>query len=206
MATRLMELKMRREEERRALVDHCNEKRFRNTTDDLRQEDAKFQLKHCAIEREKQLHEKRQKMERDILEENLYAQLAMAEVRKQDAIEKKGQEVKKKAEADRLGVLEWQNRQNQTKRGTEQMMAHEEKKMLNDQWAIEEETEKHRQTEQFLINKERNLELIRHNALEKQIIDQENEKEKQRDRDMVDQAVARENALNKLEGEEKDAR
>jgi len=35
-------------------------------------------------------------MERDILEENLYAQLAMAEVRKKDALEKQGQEVKKK--------------------------------------------------------------------------------------------------------------
>ncbi len=35
--------------------------------------------------------------------------------------------------------------------------------MLNQQWALEAEAEKHRQTQQFLINKERNLELIRHN-------------------------------------------
>jgi len=98
MAERLMELKMKREEERRALVDHCNEKRFRDTTDDLRKEDAKFYLKQCAIEREQQLMEKRRKMEADIMEENLYAQLAMAEVRKKEAEEKKGQEIKKKAE------------------------------------------------------------------------------------------------------------
>ncbi len=59
MAQRLMTLKMKREEERRALVEHCNEKRFRDTTDDLRKEDAKFYLKQCALEREQQLMEKR---------------------------------------------------------------------------------------------------------------------------------------------------
>ena len=197
---------MKREEERRALVEHCNEKRFRGTTDDLRKEDAKFYLKQCAIEREKQLHEKRQKMEADIMEENLYAQLAMAEVKKKEAEEKMSAEIKKKAEADRLDVLKWQNDQNSTKRQQETRMQKDEKNMLNEQWKIEDEAEQHRQTQQHLINKERNLELIRHNALEKQILESEAEKERQRDRDMVEQAVARENAINNLEKQERDER
>jgi hypothetical protein len=53
--------------------------------------------------------------------------------------------------------------------------------MLNQQWAIEAEQDKHRQTQQMLINKERNLELIRHNQLERQILDEQARKEKERD-------------------------
>ena len=120
-------------------------------------------------------------MEADIMEENLYAQLAMAEVKKKEAEEKKGQEIKKKAEQDRLDVLKWQNDQNSNRRDTEQRMAQQEKNMLNDQWQLEDEAEKQRQTQQFLINKERNLELIRHNALEKEIMEAEANKERQRD-------------------------
>lgn len=44
MASRLFELKAKREEERKAVVEAANERRFRDTTDDLRKEDAKFYL------------------------------------------------------------------------------------------------------------------------------------------------------------------
>lgn len=70
-----MDLKMKRETERRGLVEHLNEKRFRDTTDDLRKEDAKFYVKQCAIERDTQLVQKRKIMEGQILEEQLYAEL-----------------------------------------------------------------------------------------------------------------------------------
>ena len=105
------------------------------------------------------------------MEENLYAQLANAEVRKKEAEEKQVMEIKKKAEADRLDVLKWQNDQNSHRRMNETHMAHQEKSMLNHQWALEEETQKQKDTQQILINKERNLELIRHNALERQILE-----------------------------------
>jgi hypothetical protein len=105
-----MELKMKREEERRSLVSQLNEKRFRETTDDLRREDAKFYLKQCALEREEQMKEKRRKMEAEFAEENLYAQLAFADIKKKEALEKKTAEEKRKAEQDRLEILEWQNK------------------------------------------------------------------------------------------------
>lgn len=140
------------------------------------------------------------------MEENLYAQLSQAEVRKKEAEEKRIRETKKKEEQDRLKILEWQNQQNSTKRDTEDRMMKQEKNMLNEQWQIEDEAEKQRQTQQFLINKERNLELIRHNALEKQILEEQENQEKLRDRQMVEQAQAREDSLNNLEQQEKDLR
>ncbi len=75
MAERLAELKLRREEERQALVENCLERRFRDTTDELRKEDSKFYLKQCALEREQQLIDKRRQMESKIMEETLYAEL-----------------------------------------------------------------------------------------------------------------------------------
>lgn len=120
MATRLMELKMKREEERRGLVSTLNEKRFRETTDDLRREDAKFYLKQCALEREDQMREKKAKMEAEFAEENLYAQLAFADIKKKEATERKIAEEKRKAEQDRLNVLKWQNDQNAKKRFAEE--------------------------------------------------------------------------------------
>ena len=39
--------------------------------------------------------------------------------------------------------------------------------MLREQWAIEEQKEKRNNEQQFMLNRERNLELIAHNATEK---------------------------------------
>jgi hypothetical protein len=75
MAERLAELKSKREEERQNLVQSCYEKWFRDTTDELRKEDAKFYLKQCALEREDQMIAKRRAMEDKIMEETLYAEL-----------------------------------------------------------------------------------------------------------------------------------
>jgi len=41
--------------------------------------------------------------------------------------------------------------------------------MLKQQWAIEEEKEKTEADQRFMLNRERNLELISHNATEKQL-------------------------------------
>jgi len=40
--------------------------------------------------------------------------------------------------------------------------------MLNDQWVMENEKEKLLEAQQKLINKQRNMELIKHNELEKE--------------------------------------
>ena len=44
-----------------------------------------------------------------------------------------------------------------------------EQAMLREQWAIEEQREKQDAEQRFMLNRERNLELIAHNATEKQL-------------------------------------
>ena len=142
MAERLFVLKEKREQERLQAVEHLNEKRFRDTTDDLRKEDSKFYTQQCAIQREQQLHEKRQKLERDILEEQVYAALWEQDRRAKEERERKEKDEKFKMQKDTLDVLEWQKQQNNVKNYTEKEAAAHEKNMLNQQWQMESEKEK----------------------------------------------------------------
>ena len=64
--------------------------------------------------------------------------------------------------------------------------------MLKDQWAVEEQKEKQDAEQRFLLNRERNLELIQHNATEKQLREQAEQMERNRDKVLLNQALARE--------------
>jgi len=107
MAERLIELKSKRENERRGLVQTLTEKRFRETTDDLRKEDAKFYLKQVAIEREAQMREKRQQLEQEVAEESLFARMAQSEIRTLEAREQLGRQQQQRLKQETLGILDW---------------------------------------------------------------------------------------------------
>lgn len=57
--------------------------------------------------------------------------------------------------------------------------------------------------QKFLLNRERNLDLIRHNEAEKMLRDQAEKLEKDRDRALLQAALDRERALDNLEAQEK---
>jgi len=67
--------------------------------------------------------------------------------------------------------------------------------MLSTHWKLENDKESELKLAQMLINKEWNLEIIRQNLLEKQIMEAGAKQEKDRDWDMVQQAVERERAI-----------
>ena len=206
MAERLMELKEKRENERQALVQGLNEKRFRETTDDLRREDAQFFTKQCAIERDEQMREKRARMDQELMEEQIYSALWNQDMRQKQERERKEKQEQERMKKDTLDVLNWQTNQNRHKKGREDAMRRTEQNMLQQHYKIEDEKAQQLQQQQLLLNKERNLEIIRHNQMEKDIANQEAERERQRDRDMIHNAVAHENHLAKIEHDEKEAR
>jgi len=57
--------------------------------------------------------------------------------------------------------------------------------MLSQQWKREEEREKELDRQKFVVNRDRNLDLIRHNEAEKTIRDQQDGIEKERDRQLL---------------------
>ena len=67
--------------------------------------------------------------------------------------------------------------------------------MLKEQWAKEIEADKEAERQKFILNRERNLELINNNAAERELRGIQTEVEKARDKELLDAALAREKAL-----------
>lgn len=78
--------------------------------------------------------------------------------------------------------------------------------MLLSQWANEESSEKEAERQLFVLNRERNLDLIAHNEVERGLRDQKESIEKQRDREMLAAQMHREAELERIENEERAAR
>lgn len=75
---------------------------------------------------------------------------------------------------DTMAVLDWQKTTREVQRLQEQELAKKEQAMLQQQWAVEEQKEQMLSQQQFILNRERNLELISHNATEKQLLEAAN--------------------------------
>ena len=105
-----------------------------------------------------------------------------------------------------MAVLEWQKQTRDLQRNAEVEAIQREREMLKQQWAIEDEKEKKSEHERFLLNRERNLELIQHNAQERHIRELAENAEKTRDKVMLQKTLEREAALKRLEEMEKEAR
>lgn len=63
--------------------------------------------------------------------------------------------------------------------------------MLKNQWANEIEADKEAEKQRFILNRERNLELIAHNQAEKELRTVQSEKEKLRDKELLAAQLAR---------------
>lgn len=75
--------------------------------------------------------------------------------------------------------------------------------MLKTQWKQESEMDKEAERQKFILNRERNLELIKHNAAERELRQAQDNNEKVRDKELLEAAIARENALANIEETEK---
>ena len=75
--------------------------------------------------------------------------------------------------------------------------------MLKKQWAIEIESDKEADRQKFILNRERNIELINHNAAERELRGIQEQSEKQRDRQLLEANMNRERAMIELEEREK---
>lgn len=63
--------------------------------------------------------------------------------------------------------------------------------------------EREMERQKFILNRERNLELIRHNEAEKRLREEQSKIEKDRDREMLNKALTKEQELERIEQEEK---
>lgn len=75
--------------------------------------------------------------------------------------------------------------------------------MLNEQWKKEQEQEQELELQRHVLNRERNLELIRHNEAEKYLREEQLKSEKDRDKEMLTKAINKEQEIERLEQEER---
>jgi hypothetical protein len=75
--------------------------------------------------------------------------------------------------------------------------------MLKEQWARELESDKEAERQKFILNRERNIELIQHNAAEKELRTKQSDLEKARDRELLEAALARDKAVAEIEEAER---
>ena len=93
----------------------------------------------------------------------------MLDAEKKLAREKREAQEKKEKVQETLNILSWQNhskamvsQQDAEKKAIEQTM-------LKKQWAIEHEQDKEAERQKFILNRERNIELINHNQAEREL-------------------------------------
>jgi len=138
---------------------------MRENTDDLRLADSKFYAQQCALEREQQLREKKKKRDQEIFEEMLFAKLWDIDMKKKEAREKREAIEKQLRVKETMDIINWQNKTKNHQMKAEIQKQEQEKAMLNNLWKIQDEKEKELEKQRLLLNKERNLELIRHNQM-----------------------------------------
>lgn len=108
MAERLATLKDQRENERQAIVNQALDRKFKMETDELRKEETNFMIAGCQIEREKQLMDKKSKIEQNIVEEQVYAKLWMLDQEKKVQREQKEATEKRHKIQETVNILTWQ--------------------------------------------------------------------------------------------------
>lgn len=120
--------------------------------------------------------------------------------------EKREKAEKEQRVSETMNIINWQNKTKSEQDQIEKFKEEEERHMLNELWKVEADKEKEMERQRLLLNKERNLELIRHNQMEKELRDIEEQKERERDKFLLNKALSREKALENLELQEKEER
>jgi hypothetical protein len=125
------------------------------------------------MEREKQLVDKKRIADQKIMEEQVYAKLWDLDLRAKEERERKEAEDKKRRVGDTMAVLDWQKDTRVQGKQQDHQLTDMERQMLKEQWKREEEHEREMERQRHVLNRERNMELIRHNEAEQLLRDEQ---------------------------------
>jgi hypothetical protein len=150
--------------------------------------------------------DKKQKLQDQIVEEQVYAKLWMLDAEKKAQREQREFEQNKRKVQETVNILTWQTEQRANQNEIDKHNKLREQRMLNEQWQRELQMDKNAEHQKFILNRERNLELIKHNEAERELRQAQEAFEKARDKELLEAALAREKALADIEEAEKQKR
>ena len=204
MEQKLIALKTQREAERQELVKKLQEKRFMDSADELRKNEAEAFAVSCYLEQENQMLDKMKKREKEKKEEEVYVKLNQYDNLKKIEKEKLDLIAKKERERQTYDFLRWQREQQEAAIKKANELNGIEKARLKEQWKRDEESEENDKRQKLLINKQVYRDIEEFNRKEEIERKKKSDYEKVKDKELVDSIVEKEKALDNLDKLEKE--
>ena len=192
MEEELKLLKAQRLNDRDINVQKLQEKRFYDTTDELRKNESEAFAVECYLEQENQMLDKLKRREKEKNEEMFYVKLNEFE------------NVKKNKIKNIYDYQQWQREQNEKAIKHANELKDLERKRLKEQWRRDEEKEKENEEQRKLINKQVYIDIEKFNQKEEEERKKKVEFEKKKDKELIESILAREKALDLIDKKEKE--
>lgn len=154
MEIELKQLKEQRLSDRDNNVQKLIEKRFYDTTDELRRNDSEAFAVECYLEQENQMLDKLKRREKEKQEEMFYVKLNEFDIEKKKEKEKEEEQVKKDKLKNIYDYQQWQREQNEKALKHANDIRNLERQRLKEQWKRDELKEKENEEQRKLINKQ----------------------------------------------------
>ena len=204
MEAELKRLKAQRLNDRDTNVQKLIEKRFYDTTDELRKNDSEAFAVECYLEQENQMLDKLKRREKEKMEEMFYVKLNEFDIEKKIEKEKEEEKAKKEKLQNIYDYQKWQREQNEKALKRAEEIKDLEKKRLKEQWRRDELKEKENEEQRRLINKQVYIDIEKFNQKEDEERKKKAEFEKKKDKELIDSIIAREKALDLIDKKEKE--
>ena len=204
MEAELKLLKAQRLNDRDTNVQKLQEKRFYDTTDELRKNDSEAFAVECYLEQENQMLDKLKRREKEKKEEMFYVKLNEFEIEKKKEKEKEEELAKKNKLKNIYDYQQWQREQNEKAIKHANEIKDLERQRLKEQWRRDEIKEKENEEQRKLINKQVYIDIEKFNQKEDEERKKKIEFEKKKDKELIESILAREKALDLIDKKEKE--
>ena len=204
MEQELMELKKDRISQEDNDIKKLNEKRFYESADELRKNDSQAFAYECYLEQENQMIDKMKKREKEKKEEMFYVKLNEFDNMKKIENEKK-EEIKQKNKLKNIyDYQQWQRDQKNQEMRHNLEISEMEKERLKEQWRRDKEADEMNEKKRKDMNIQVYKDIEYFNKKEEEERKKKLNYEKIKDKELIDSIVAKEQALDLLDKQEKE--
>jgi len=204
MEAELKRLKAQRLNDRDNNVQKLIEKRFYDTTDELRKNDSEAFAVECYLEQENQMLDKLKRREKEKKEEMFYVKLNEFDMEKKIEKEKEEEKLKKQKLKNIYDYQQWQREQNEKAIKHADEIKDLERQRLKEQWRRDEIKEKENEEQRKLVNKQVYIDIEKFNQKEDEERKKKLDFEKAKDKELVESILAKEKALDLIDKKEKE--
>ncbi|CAK0809429.1 unnamed protein product [Prorocentrum cordatum] len=203
MAARAYELKKRREDERKAIVQDKLYQQWRSGLDDVRSMDSKIVQLQVIADRDSQLDEKAARKEEEKQHDEFYNKLWQEGYLAKIERERQEKEAEKERKAQMVKVLEIQKSMKTQRVEEEKVVEAEEATEMKKVWTAQEQAEKEALVQAKIRAKQERAKTDEYMAVQKAHRDADEREEKEFDKAFVEEVIARERKLAEIEEAEK---